>query len=77
MNFSGAMMQMGAEEWIDQAADQLARLTPDFQGQVLRQQAALALMQAARDGAEVEQLERLLQASLLQQLQQALREQQS
>lgn len=70
-------MQMGAEEWIDQAADQLARLTPDFQGQVLRQQAALALMQAARDGAEVEQLERLLQASLLQQLQQALREQQS
>mgnify|MGYP006950278430 FL=1 len=71
------MMQMGAEEWIDQAADQLARLTPDFQGQVLRQQAALALMQAARDGAEVEQLERLLQASLLQQLQQALREQQS
>ena len=51
------MMQMGAEEWIDQAADQLARLTPDFQGQVLRQQAALALMQAARDGAEVEQLE--------------------
>ena len=66
---------MGAEEWIDQAADQLARLTPDFQGQVLRQQAALALMQAARDGAEVEQLERLLQASLLQQLQQALREQ--
>ena len=68
---------MGAEEWIDQAADQLARLTPDFQGQVLRQQAALALMQAARDGAEVEQLERLLQASLLQQLQQALREQQS
>jgi len=71
------MMQMGAEEWIDQAADQLARLTPDFQGQVLRQQAALALMQAARDGAELEQLERLLQASLLQQLQQALREQQS
>jgi hypothetical protein len=71
------MMQMGAEEWIDQAADQLARLTPDFQGQVLRQQAALALMQAARDGAEVEQLERLLQASLLQQLQQALKEQQS
>ena len=71
------MMQLGAEEWIDQAADQLARLTPDFQGQVLRQQAALALMQAARDGAEVEQLERLLQASLLQQLQQALREQQS
>ena len=71
------MMQMGAEEWIDKAADQLARLTPDFQGQVLRQQAALALMQAARDGAEVEQLERLLQASLLQQLQQALREQQS
>ena len=71
------MMQMGAEEWIDQAADQLARLTPDFQGQVLRQQAALALMQAARYGAEVEQLERLLQASLLQQLQQALREQQS
>lgn len=70
-------MQMGAEEWIDQAADQLARLTPDFQGQVLRQQAALALMQAAREGAEVEQLERLLQASLLQQLQQALREQQS
>ena len=71
------MMQMGAEEWIDQAADQLARLTPDFQGQVLRQQAALALMQAARDGAELEQLERLLQASVLQQLQQALREQQS
>jgi hypothetical protein len=71
------MMQIGAEEWIDQAADQLARLTPDFQGQVLRQQAALALMQAAREGAEVEQLERLLQASLLQQLQQALREQQS
>ena len=71
------MMQMDAEEWIDQAADQLARLTPDFQGQVLRQQAALALMQAAREGAEVEQLERLLQASLLQQLQQALREQQS
>ena len=71
------MMQIGAEEWIDQAADQLARLTPDFQGQVLRQQAALALMQAARDGAELEQLERLLQASLLQQLQQALREQQS
>ena len=70
-------MQMDAEEWIDQAADQLARLTPDFQGQVLRQQAALALMQAAREGAEVEQLERLLQASLLQQLQQALREQQS
>ena len=72
-----AMMQMDAEEWIDQAADQLARLTPYFQGQVLRQQAALALMQAALDGAELEQLERLLQASLLQQLQQALREQQS
>ena len=71
------MMQFGAEEWIDQAADQLARLTPDFQGQVLRQQAALALMQAARDGAELEQLERLLQASLLQQLQRVLREQQS
>ena len=44
------MMQIGAVEWIDQAADQLARLTPDFQGQVLRQQAALALVQAARDG---------------------------
>jgi len=71
------MMQFGAEEWIDQASDQLARLTPDFQGQVLRQQAALALMQAARDGAELEQLERLLQASLLQQLQRVLREQQS
>ena len=71
------MMQMDAEEWIDQAADQLARLTPDFQGPVLRQLAALAQMQAAREGAEVEQLERLLQASLLQQLQQALREQQS
>lgn len=71
------MMQFGAEEWIDQAADQLARLTPDFQGQVLRQQAALALMQAARDGAELEQLERLLQASLLQQLQRVLRERQS
>jgi predicted lipid-binding transport protein (Tim44 family) len=70
-------MQMDAKEWIDQAADQLARLTPDFQGQVLRQQAALALIQAARDGAELEQLERLLQASLLQQLQQALKEQQS
>jgi hypothetical protein len=70
-------MQMDAEEWIDQAADQLARLTPDFLGQVLRQQAALALIQAARDGAELEQLERLLQASLLQQLQQSLKEQQS
>ena len=71
------MMPMGVEEWIDQADDHLARLTPDFQGQVLRQQAALALMQAAREGAEADRLERLLQANVLLQLQQALREQQS
>ena len=65
------------DEWLDQAKEHLSMITPGLQGEVLRQQAALALMQAARDGAEVEQLERLLQASLLQQLQRALREQQS
>jgi len=67
-------MQMDAEEWIDQAADQLARLTPGLQGQVQRQQAALALMQAAREGATADQLEGMLQACVVHQLQEAIRD---
>jgi transposase-like protein len=64
---------MPAEQWIEQAREHLGSLTPDLQGQVLRQQAALALMQAERDGAASEQLEIVLQGCVLQQLQQALK----
>ena len=63
---------MAGDDWIAQAREQLQNLSPGLQGEVRRQQAALALMQAAREGAELEELEQLLQNCVLRQLQKAL-----
>ena len=63
-----------ADDWLAKALDHLTALTPGLQGEVRRQQAALALMQAGRDGADIAQLEGVLQACLLQQLQLAIKE---
>lgn len=63
---------MAGDDWIAQAREQLQTLSPGLQGEVRLQQAALALMQAAREGAELEELEQLLQSCVLRQLQNAL-----
>ena len=63
---------MAGDDWIAQAREQLQNLSPGLQGEGRRQQAALALMQAAREGAELEELEQLLQSCVLRQLQKAL-----
>ena len=60
------------DEWLDQAKEHLSMITPGLQGEVLRQQVALALMQAGREGIEQGRLERELQACALLQLQQAV-----
>jgi hypothetical protein len=60
------------DEWLDQAKEHLSMITPGLQGEVLRQQVALALMQAGREGIEQGRLERELQACALLQLQQAI-----
>ena len=59
--------------WLDQARLQLGMITPGLQGEVLRQQVALAMMQAGREGSEQGQLERELQACALLQLEQAIK----
>lgn len=59
--------------WLDQARLQLRMITPGLQGEVLRQQVALAMMQAGREGIEQGQLERQLQACTLLQLEQAIK----
>ena len=60
------------DEWLYQAKEHLSMITPGLQGEVLRQQVALALMQAGREGIEQGRLERELQACALLQLQQAI-----
>ncbi len=65
---------MAGQPWIDQAIHHLHRASPGMQGQVLQQQAALALLQARRDGAEGEQLEQALQTCALQELRQAIQQ---
>ena len=60
------------DEWLDQAKEHLSMITPGLQGEVLRQQVAMALMQAGREGIEQGRLERELQACALLQLQQAI-----
>lgn len=67
----GEAMTMG-DEWLDQAREHLSLITPGLQGEVLRQQVALAFMQAGREGIEQGRLERELQACALLQLQQAI-----
>ena len=64
-------MTMG-DECLDQAREHLSLITPGLQGEVLRQQVALALMQAGREGVEQGRLERELQACALLQLEQAI-----
>ena len=60
------------DEWLDQAKEHLSMITPGLQGEVLRQQVALAFMQAGREGIEHGRQERELQAFALLQLQQAI-----
>ncbi len=60
------------DEWLDQAKEHLSMITPGLQGEVLRQQVALALMQAGREGIEQGRLERELQSCVLLQLEQAI-----
>ena len=60
------------DEWLDQAKEHLSMITPGMQGEVLRQQVALALMQAGREGIEQGRQERELQAFALLQLEQAI-----
>ena len=64
-------MTMG-DEWLDQAREHLSLITPGLQWEVLRQQVALALMQAGREGIEQGRLELELQACALLQVQQAI-----
>lgn len=63
---------MAGNEWMEQAREHLESLSPSLQGEVLKQQAALALMQAVREGVEVEQLEQLLQKCVVKELQAAI-----
>jgi hypothetical protein len=65
-------MEQGAT-WLAQAQELLAAIRPDLEGEVLQQQAALALMQAHREGTDGESLERVLQAVVMEQLALALR----
>jgi hypothetical protein len=66
--------QLAGGEWLEQACEHLGAITPGLQGEVRRQQAALALMQAGREGAACAQLEGTLQACALRQLHQAIKE---
>lgn len=61
------------EGLLDQARSQLDMLTPGLQGEMLHQKAALAFMQAGREGIEHGRLKRELQAFVLQQLNQAIK----
>ncbi|MFN9922392.1 MAG: hypothetical protein ACK55H_00010 [Cyanobacteriota bacterium] len=65
---------MADQPWIDQAIQHLHKANPGMQGQVLQQQAALALLQARREGAGGVQLEQALQACALEELRQALQQ---
>lgn len=60
-------------EWLALAAELLEGAQPDLEGEVRLQQAALALMQAHREGMDPQAVERALQGVVLGQLALALR----